>query len=322
MQDEVVATGAKPAIYAGVDVCKAWLDVYLHPIGQAFRVPNTRAGLKALRRRLQPYAVVLISMEATGKLHRLAHRMLHAWGHPVAVVNPYRARQFAQSAGALAKTDRIDARVLALFAEGLRPRAKPPAPETVAQLNECVQARAAAVEEATALANRLGASETTFLKRELRHRLKTLERHIARIEAEIGRLIASDPALARRYEILLSIPSVGPAVAATLTACLAELGALGAKEIAMLAGVAPVNCESGEKRGQQHIRGGRENVRRALYMASIVAARFNPDLKAFYRRLIAAGKPPKVALTALMRKLVILANTLLAENRMWQPRHA
>ncbi|MGH7393799.1 MAG: IS110 family transposase [Candidatus Rokuibacteriota bacterium] len=323
MQGKAASTPSADMVgYVGIDACKAHLDVYLHPIGQQLRVANTREGLKMLRRQIEPHCVALIVMEATGKFHRLAHRMLHAWGYAVAVVNPYRSRKLADALGALAKTDRIDARLLAIFGESLKPKATPPAPKLLAELQELVLARTAATAEAVALANRLGAAESAFLKSELRRQVKTLESHIARLQAEIDRLIANDPTFARRFEILSSIPGVGPATAATLIACLAELGQLKAKQIAMLVGVAPVNHDSGERRGQQHIKGGRAFVRRALYMAAVVATRFHPDLKRFYRQLRDNAKKPKVALTAVMRKLVILANTLVAENRLWEPRHA
>lgn len=321
-KEKVHAPSAGTAVYVGVDGCKAWLDVYLHPVAEAFRVPNTPEGLKALRRRLAAYRVLLIVIEATGKFHRLAHRTLHANGLAVAVVNPYRPRKLADALGLLAKTDRIDARLLALFGESLQPEAKPPAPKLLAALQEVVLARTAAKADETALTNRLGAAENRFLKTELRRNLKRIEAHITSLDAEISRLIHSDSAVARRLEILRSIPGIGLQVAAMLLACLQELGELSAKQSAMLVGVAPVNRDSGAMRGQRHIKGGRAPVRRALYMAALVAARFNPDLRAFYRRLREAGKPPKLALTALMRKLVILANTLIAEDRTWEPRHA
>lgn len=321
-KEKVPAPSAETAVYAGVDACKAWLDVYLHPVAQSFRVANSPEGLRSMRRRLATYRVELIVIEATAKFHRQAHRTLHANGFAVAVVNPYRSRKFADALGLLAKTDRIDARLLALFGESLRPPAKPPARQLIAAVQELGLARAAATADQTALANRLQAAESRFLKTELRRSLKRAEAYLARLEAEIGRLIGSDAALARRFEILCSIPGIGPQVAAILIGCLQELGELNAKQCAMLVGVAPVNCDSGTTRGQRHIKGGRAPVRRALYMAALVAARFNPDLRAFYRRLREVGKPAKLALTALMRKLVILANTLLAENRAWEPRHA
>lgn len=310
---------AKPPVYVGIDVCKDWLDVHVHPLGRSLRVANSRDGLKRLRRELSNVAVELVVMEATGKYHRQAHRTLHAAGWPVAIVNPLRSRLFAEATGRLAKTDTIDARLLAILGESLAPEAQPPAPEALEELQELVAARQAAAAEATALVNRLGASATAFLKTELRRRIKSLQGHIARLEAEIEGRIAADPRLQRRYAIVRSIPGIGPVAATMLIIGLCELGACSNRAAALLAGLAPIAADSGERRGERHIRGGRAPVQNALYMAAVTASRFNPHLATFYRRLIAAGKKPKVALTAVMRKLVVLANTLLREDRPWQP---
>jgi transposase len=310
------------AIYVGIDVCKAWLDVYLHPIGRRFRVANSRQGLKLLKRELANLEVALIVMEATGKYHREAHRSLHASGFVVAVVNPLRSRLFAEATGMLAKTDRLDARILAVLAESLAPKAKPPAPDILEELQELVRARQAAVADLTALTNQRGESKTVVLKRELTRRGKATEASIARLEIEIVRRIEGDPALARRYLILLSIKGIGPVAAASLLVGLAELGACSGKQVALLAGLAPLACDSGDKKGERHIKGGRGDVRAGIYMAAVSAIRFNPDLKAFFHRLRARGKLFKVAITAVMRKLVVLANTLIREDRLWQPTHA
>jgi transposase len=313
---------AATRVYVGIDVCKAWLDVYLHPIGRQFRVANSREGLERLKRELAGLEVALIAMEATGKYHREAFRSLHQSGFGVAVVNPLRSRWFAQANGALAKTDAIDARLLAIFAESLAPKAKPPAPEALEALQELVRARQAAVADLTALMNQRAESRTAILKRELGRRIRTTQASIGRLEAEIERRIDSDPVLERRYAILLSIKGVGPVAAAALLVGLAELGACSGKQAAQLAGLAPVACDSGEKKGERHIRGGRGDVRTGIYMAAVAAARCNPTLKAFYRRLRDRGKKFKVAITAVMRKLVVLANTLIREDRLWQPVHA
>lgn len=310
---------AESKVYIGIDGCKAWLDVYLHPLGQRLRVANSRQGLNHLKRRLAGHAIALVVIEATGKYHRLAHRTLHAWGLAVAVVNPLRSRLFAEAIGTLAKTDRIDAAMLAVFAASVEPAATPPLPALVEELAELVRARQAATAEATALANRRGASQTSFLKRELARRLKALKAHIARLDAEIARLIAGEPALARRHQILLSIPGIGPVAAASLTAGLTELGRCSNKAIASLVGLAPIARDSGDTLGQRHIKGGRAHLRTPLYMAALAASRCNPDLAAFYKRLRANGKKPKVALTAVMRKLAVLANTLIREDRPWLP---
>jgi len=310
---------AKAKVYLGIDVCKAWLDVYFHPLGQRLRVANSREGLKQLRRELGGGYAVLAVIEATAKYHRLAHRTLHAWGLAVAVVNPLRSRLFAEASGTLAKTDRIDARMLALFGESLAPATTLPLPERVEELQELVRARQAATAEATALTNRHGASQVSFLKRQLASLLTKLKAHIARLDEEIERRLAEDGALARRYQILKSIPGIGPVAASSLAVGLTELGLSSNKSIATLVGLAPVACDSGDKTGQRRIRGGRAHLRIPLYMAALAATRCNPELAPFYKRLRDNGKAAKLALTAVMRKLVVLANTLVREDRLWQP---
>ena len=312
---------AQPGVYVGVDVCKDWLDVYLHPIGQKLRVANAPEGLKALKRRIAELPVELIVMEATGKFHRQAHRTLHAAGLAVAVVNPLRARLFAEAIGQLAKTDRLDARMLALMAQTLEPSALAPAPEALEALQELAHARAAAKAEETALSNRRGASQTVFLKAELGRRLKLLAGHVERLDAEIERRLGADAALKRRYDILITIPGVGPVAAVALVIGLPELGACSGKAASLLAGLAPLARDSGAKAGERHIWGGRAFVRTGLYFAALAAARCNPQLRDDYKRLRDAGKKAKVAITAIMRKLVVLANVLIKEDRPWKPIH-
>jgi len=322
MQGKIPSVRAETAVYVGIDVCKAWLDVYLHPTGRGLRFSNDKEGLKLLCKELAGAGVGLVAMEATGKLHRLAHRMLSRAGYPVAVVNPLRSRKFAEALGQLAKTDRIDAQLLAIYGACLSPGATPVPAKILAELQELVMARQAAKADETALKNRHAAAESKVLKRLLQRQIEACARAIEGLEAAIKPLLESDPALQRRYGILCSIKGVGPAVAAMLAACLSELGLLSAPKIAALAGVAPFDDDSGDRRGQRRIMGGRAHVRRALYMAALSAARCNPDLKAFYERLRANGKAAKLALTAVMRKLVALANTLIREDRHWTPEHA
>lgn len=314
-------TSATPPVYAGIDVSKAWLDIYLHPVGEYFRVANDRTGHRALKRKLAEHTIDGIAMEATGKLHRRLHRTLHEAGLAVAVINPYRSRKFADSIGQLAKTDRIDARLLASLAAQLRPEPTPPLPESLQELAELASAWAKAKAEKTALGNRLKAAASAFLKAELKHPLKAIKRHIERLEKKIMQIIGQDEALARRFDILISVPGIGQATAITLMAYLDELGRCTDKQIAALAGVAPMNWDSGTMRGRRRIRGGRKPVRNMLYMAAVGAGAkgSNPAMKTVYDRLRAKGKQAKVALTAIMRKLVILANTLIRENRLWQP---
>jgi len=319
MQGKAMPEPNATPVYAGVDVCKEWLDVHVHPSGQTLRVSNDRFGLKRLKRVLAALPVARVVMEATGKHHRAAQRSLHAAGLSVAVVNPLRARLFAEAAGKLAKTDAIDAHLLAVMGAALEPAETPPSPVALEDLCELVNARSAAMAERTALTNRLAAAETAFLKAELRRRRDACLRHVERLDAEIERRILAQPDLAHRHAILCSIPGVGPVTAAIFLTSLAELGACSAKQAAMLAGVAPVANDSGERTGRRAIRGGRMPVRNAAYMAALSASRHNPDLAVFAKRLRNAGKRPKVVLVAVMRKLIVLANTLITQNRLWSP---
>lgn len=313
---------ATTPVYVGIDVCKDRLDVYIHPAGLKLAFANSPEGIKQLKRSLKAHEVALVAMEATGKFHRAAHRSLHAEGFAVAVVNPLRSRLFAEAAGALAKTDRVDCRMLAILGESLKPDPAAPQSKLMETLQELARCRDAAVAARTALLNQLGATTARPAAVEIRRQIRAAETAIKNLDAEIEGLIAVDPRLARRMAILISIPGVGTTTAIALIVGLAEIGALSAKQAAMLVGLAPIAWDSGQTSGARHIKGGRAQLRRALYMAAVSAARCNPALKAFYDRLLANGKKPKVALIAVMRKLVILANTLVSENRTWQPHHA
>lgn len=315
---------AMATIYVGIDVCKEWLDIHLHPLGRSFRVANDTAGLRRLKRELDalgqaPGQGLRIVMEATGKWHRAVLRSLHADGFYVSVVDPLRARLFAKACGFLAKTDRLDARLLAIMGEALKPARTAPPDQALEALQELVNARAAATGERTALSNRMKTAATAFLRKELSRRLAALDTHIARLDAEIERRICAEPALCHRRDILISIPGIGAVTAASLIAGLCELGACSGKQAAMLAGLAPLACESGERAGHRAIKGGRLAPRNAIYMAALSAARYNPDLARFAERLKKAGKPNKVVLVAVMRKLIVLANTLITKNRCWTP---
>ena len=311
----------KAKVNIGCDVSKDWLDVHVTPVDLTFRVGNSKQGRKTLKRKLTAFDVELIVMEPTAKYHRAVHRLLDASGFKVSVINPYRTRKLADAVGLLAKTDKIDATMLALYAASLRPGVTPPPDKALEELEELVNAWHAAKADRSAMGNRCKAAESAFLRRDLAQLLNSLNKHIASLEAEIMRLVSQDEELARRYQILISIPGIGPVVAASLVAGLAELGTCSEKEIAALVGVAPMNWDSGKMRGQRRIKGGRAQVRKRLYMAALSAAArgANPDLKIFYDKLKARGKKTKVALTAVMRKLIILANTLIRENRLWQP---
>lgn len=303
---------------AGIDVGKNWLDAHIVPADISLRVTNTREGIAKLKRWLMRIKPDLVAVEATGKWHRLVCRSLHASGIAVSVAVPYRVRMFAKAQGIVAKTDKLDARVLAQFAAVMAPPVHAPAPPVLEELQELVTARDSAVAEGTALKNQLAVAETIFLKRQLGRRIARLKADLKALADECCKRINADPGLAKRYEILLSIPGIGSKIAITLIATLSELGCLNSKQIAMLAGLAPVANDSGQHQGARIIRGGRAIVRKMLYLAAVSAARCDPTLRAFYLRL-SENKPTKVALVATARKIVLLANTLIAENRLWQP---
>ena len=282
----------------GVDVGKSWLDAHVLPAGESLRVANTPEGIRKLKRWLRRFAVTLIAVEATGKWHRALHRSLHAEGWRVAVVDPFRVRMFAKAHGILAKTDKLDARVLAIFAATMDPTVRPPAPEALEVLQELVRGHTSAVDERTSLHNQRASAQSTFLRHQLDRRRRRLDKDVASLEAEIKRRIADDPGLAQRYRILISIPGIGPVNAALLVACLPELGDASAKQIALLSGLAPIPDDSGQRQGYRRIKGGRQIVRNGLYLAALAAARYNAPLRAFYRHLIDNGKLAKVALIA------------------------
>lgn len=305
--------------YAGIDVSKEWLDACILPAGDTLRVANTAPGIAKLKRWLQRRRPAGLTLEATGKWHRLAQRSLHASGLPVAIVDPFRVRMFAKASGILAKTDRLDARVLAQFAAVMAPHARPPAPEAIEDLAELAAAREAAIAEQTALKNQRAAAKGAFLRAQLARRSAALAKSIGALERQCLQAIKTDHAMAARFAILISIPSIGPVVAITLIAGLRELGTCSAKQIGLLAGLAPIADDSGQRKGARVIWGGRPRVRRALYLAALSAARYNKDLSTLYMRLTGKGKPPKLALIAVARKLVVLANTLIAHGRLWTP---
>jgi transposase len=303
----------------GIDVSKDWLDIHVLPAGEALRLPNTREGIRRLKRWLARFDLVLVVVEATGKWHRPLRRSLDASAIPVAVIDPFRVRMFAKAQGILAKTDRLDARVLAQFAAVMAPPVRAPEPEMLEEMRELVVARASAVEQQAALKNQRSAATVKFLQRQLERRIERGDQDIAALDAAILKRIKADAGLARRYAILISIAGIGFVAAATLLTSLPELGSSTVKQIAMLAGLAPIADQSGKRDGVRVVWGGRASVRRILYLAALTAARFNADMKALYQRMVTAGKPPKLALIAVARKLAILANTLISQDRIWLP---
>ncbi len=303
---------------AGIDVSQDRLDGHILPSGDILQVANSSEGIRQLKRFLKRFDLTLIVVEATGKWHRAVRRSLFADHFPVAEVDPYKVRMYARAQGILAKNDRLDARVLAQFAAVMTPPIRPPAPEMMEELSELVRARASTVAEQTALRNQLGTAASAYLRQHLQRRIARADKDVEALEVEILKRIKADAGLARRYAILTSMPGVGLVVAATFIANLTELGTCNEKEISKLAGLAPHDDDSGKHRGARVIWGGRPDVRRAAYLAAFVAVRHNPGLKEMFTRLIAAGKPFKVAVIAAARKLVILANVLISQDRKWQ----
>ena len=299
----------------GIDISKATLDVYASPAGIDCRFDNSVKGHKALLKWLTQWPIERIAYEATGTYHRALEAALA--DRPCIRLNPERARRFAQATGTLAKTDLIDAAILARMAATLQPPIRPARSQKQVLLAELINARDGLIRDRTALKNRQKNISLAILKRHCKQRLDQIACHVEALDAEIAAIIAADAELARRHEILASIGGLGTLTANQLIATMPELGTLENKQAASLAGLAPVARQSGQWKGKSFIRGGRANVRKALYMPALVAARFNPDLKAKYQQFIAQGKPPKVAITAIMRKLIVIANTLLKADRIW-----
>jgi transposase len=305
----------------GIDISKDHLDVHRLPGDERRRFDNSKAGHKALIRWIgdTPARVVY---EPTGYYHRALERALAAAGMPIAKVNPRQARRFAEATGNLAKTDALDAAMLTRMGAVLSLEARPVPSAIINDLRDLRTARNALIKDQVAALTRAKAITLPLLKRQNAARLKQIEAQREAIDAEINALIQGDPDLAQRFAILCSIPGIAEVSAAMLLIEMPELGSLDEKQVAALAGLAPIARQSGNWKGKSFIRGGRQQVRQGLYMPALVAIRFNADLKAKYEQLIKAGKAPKQAITAVMRKLIILANALLKKGRKWQLRAA
>jgi transposase len=311
----------EPQVCVGIDVSKAQLDVALRPTEDQWHVSNDEVGIPALVERLQAVQPTLIVLEATGGLEVPAAGALAEAGLPVVVVNPRHARDFAKATGRLAKTDRLDARGLAHFAEAVRPTPRP-LPEAQAQaLSALLTRRRQLVQMLTAERRRLQ-SAPQRIRADIQAHIAWLERRLARTDADLAAAIRSTPLWRAKDEMLQSTPGVGPILSRTLVAEVPELGALNRQEIAALIGVAPLNRDSGTVRGKRAVWGGRAHVRAVLYMSTLAAVRHNSVLKAFYERLRAVGKAPKVALTACMRKLLTILNAMLKHQTPWYENYA
>jgi transposase len=305
-------------ITVGIDVSKDHLDVALRPSGELFAVQRNAAGLEQLVARLRELSPHVIALEATGGFETVAVAALAAAMLPVVVVNPAQIRAFAKAIGQRAKTDPIDAAVIAHFAEATRPEPRPLPDEATRLLADLVTRRRQIIEMMGAERQREKRVTVPRLKKSIARLIKALEKELTSLDADIDDAVRGSPVWREKEDLLSSVPGVGPTIARTLIAELPELGRLGRKQIAALAGLAPFTRQSGQWRGKSFIGGGRTVVRTALFMGALVAKRHNPVLKAFFDRLVATGKPKMVALIAVARKLLTILNAILRDARPWQ----
>jgi transposase len=303
--------------YVGIDVAKGRLDLAMRPTGDHWHVANDATGIAQLVTRLDELRPALIALEATGGYERAVASALAGAGLPVAVVNPRQVRDFAKATGKLAKTDALDAGALAHFAEAVRPAPRTAPREQDQALAAVLARRRQVVTMLTAEQNRLHTAVAAVRDRIAAH-IAWLEEELATLDGELARAIDADPSWRERDALLRSVPGVGPVLATTLLAELPELGGLSRHQVAALVGVAPLNRDSGTLRGKRTVWGGRARLRAVLYMGALVATRHNPQLRDFYARLCAAGKPKKVALTACMRKLLTILNAVLRHGLPWR----
>jgi len=308
-----------PTRFLGIDVSKARLDVFSRPDGSAWHQANDPDGIATLVARLCGLPPTLVVLEATGGYEIPVVAALAAAGLAVAVINPRQARDFAKATGRLAKNDRLDAAVLAYFAEAIRPQPRPLPDAQVRSLDALLTRRRQLLGMLTMEQNRLGSCTEASVQADLQAHLAWLSERLIQSEKELAEAVRASPVWRQKDELLQSIKGIGPVASRTLLAALPELGTVTGKQAAALAGLAPFDDDSGQRRGQRHVRGGRACVRAALYMAALSAARYNPVLREFHDRLKGQGKKAKVILTAVARKLVVLANAILRDGRPWQP---
>lgn len=307
------------ACFVGIDVAKDHLDVAVRPSEDAWTVDNDPDGFEVLIRRLRSADPALVVLEATGGYEAPVAAALSTAGFAVAVVNPRQVRDFARATGQLAKTDRIDAHTLALFAERVRPEPRPLPDPVSEELRALVARRRQLLEMLGAEQNRLRHDPPPAVQKGLQKHVRWLKRQLADVDDDLERVVRDSPLWRGKDDLLQSVPGIGPVTSRTLLAELPELGRLNRREIAALVGVAPLNRDSGTFRGRRFVWGGRAAVRRTLYMAALTATRHNPVIQAFYERLLERGKPHKVALTACMRKLVVILNAMAKSNQPWNP---
>jgi transposase len=304
--------------FVGIDVSKDRLDVHVHPAGEAFACARDAEGLDQLLAWLGPVRPTLVAIEATGGFETVAAAHLAAAGLPVAVVNPAQVRAFATALGKRAKTDPIDALVIARFAATVRPQPKPAPDETLQALADLVTRRRQIVAMIGAEKQREKRAPAR-LRKSIARLLKALQKELSEVEADIDDTMRGSPLWREKEELLTSVPSIGQTIARALLADLPELGELDRRQIAALAGLAPHTRQSGQWKGQSFISGGRSEPRSSLFIAAMVAIRHNPPLKTFYLRLIGAGKAKKLALIAVARKLLTILNAILRDKKPWQP---
>lgn len=306
-------------IFVGIDVSKDRLDVHVRPSGEAFVVARDGKGLEELIDRLRTLAPQLIAIEATGGFETTAAAALAGAALPLAIINPAQVRHFAQAVGKRAKTDPIDAEVIARFAAAVKPEVRPVPDAHARLLGELVARRRQIVEMIVAERQREQRTAITRVHKSILRHIRMLEKELADIDHEIGTLVRGSPAWRDKEDLLVTFPGIGNTLARTLLAEVPELGCLTRREIASLAGVAPFTRQSGRWKGKSMIAGGRAPVRAALYMAALSASNRNPHLKRFYQRLLSAGKPKMLALIAVARKILVILNAMLRDRKQWQP---
>ena len=302
----------------GIDVSKQLLEVAVHESDVHFHCPNKASAFGALLAELISLRPARIVLEATGGLEKPVVAALHAAGLPVVVINPRQVRAFAKAIGQLAKTDRLDARVLAHFAAAIKPPLRPLKSKDEQELEALMGRRGQLVDMLVAEKNRRHSATVEAVRDTIKEHIDWLEERIAELDEQLQARLVSSPVWQDKDAILQSVPGIGPVVSFSLLADLPELGTLNRQRISKLVGVAPLNCDSGQQRGVRHVFGGRARVRCMLYMATFTGIRFNPVIKEFYQRLVAKGKPHKVAITACMRKLLSIINLMVRNQTRWK----
>jgi transposase len=310
------------AIYVGIDVSKDRLDVHVRPREERFAVSRTGAGIAELAERLRPLAPRTVAIEATGGFETVVAAGLAGAGLAVAVVNPAQVRAFAQALGQRAKSDPIDALMIARFAEATQPALRPLPDAMTRRLAALVARRRQIVEMLAAEGQRSRRASERRVSKSIARLYKALEKELVELDADIDDQVRGSPVWLEKQNLLITVPGVGPVIARTLIAEMPELGALDRRQIAALAGLAPFTRQSGQWKGKSFIGGGRKSVRSALFLGAMVAARFNPPLKKFRDKLIASGKPKLLALVAVARKLLTILNAILRNKTPWQPQNA